>query len=374
MVLDTRKLKKSAGVSAESEAPESGASGEAGASAPPATDELKLEALIEQASNAEHMRDRAEAVASLRTLVPGSSGIDLLCGIVESEGDSRRLIAAQMLGYHRQWLSGHASVERVARWAHAERDPEVGAALVWILRGRDAVQSFLLHGMIGMAREAALGLPVKANTLPEMIRALFVGRSPDVDRILLEKLSVINPELVTQVIDLVLEQETGFEEEVLAPLFACLPQPPLFDLFIAGHRTPEWDTSQGEKQTAAVKKWHQVARFAEQTLRRSPDADLIRYLVSHSARDDTFARRHASFLRAAMANTEAVFGSELIDDIERLTVGVSEERLLRMAEILMDLAAKLEEKSGTQAAALLREWKRKSPDLKLKIYHLEQGL
>ena len=336
--------------------------------------EHKLESLIELASTAQHMRERTEAICALRLLVPGKKGIDLLCSIVESETDARRLVAAQMLGHHRHWLSSKSAIDRVVRWAMAEKDPEVGAALVWILRGNDEVEAFLLHGMIGMAREAALGLPLKTSTLPAMVRTLSVGRSPDIDRVLLEKLSGIGVELVPQVIDLVFQMEAFPEEEDLLPLFAALPQAPLFEMFIAGVGTPEWDSSQSDKEAARVVAWHRVARVAERTLRNSPDAELVRYLVNRSARDDTFARRHASFLKAAAMNTDALFGPEIIEDLERLTVDASEERLLRMAEMLMDLAAKLEERSGSQAEALLQEWKEKSPNLKLKIYHLEQGL
>ena len=376
MVLDAREFRdQSEDHQASAKTPKPAEKSPAQSSDPePVAEEHKLEALIEQASNAQHMRERAEAICTLRQLVPARKGIDLLCSIVEDKTDARRLVAAQMLGHHRQWLSSNVEIERVVRWAQTERDPEVGAALVWMLRGKDGVEAFLLHGMIGMAREAALGLAIKAETLPALVHALFLARAPDIDRILLEKLSAIGAELVPQVIDLVLETDSLPDEEDLLALFASLPQAPLFEMFIAGLGTPKWDPNQSDDETARAKAWHQLARIAERTLRRSPDADLIRYLVNRSARDDTFARRHAAFLKAAAVNTDAVFGAELIADLERLTTGASEERLLRMAEMLMDLTNKLEERSGSQAEALLDEWKQTSPDLKLKIYHLEQGL
>ena len=381
MVLDTRNLHEDddhprSGDGAKAKRPSSqpdpgsDKAGVVGGNGP--EEERRLEALIDEASNAVHMRERAEMIAALRSLVPGKKGIELLCDIVETEADPRRLIAAQMLGYHRQWLGDKAAVERVLSWASAERDPKVGAALMWILRGHEEVQSFLRHSMLSMAREAAIGFPLTASTLPSLIHALFVGRAPDLDRVLLEKLRTIGVELVPRVIDLVLAMDALPQDEELLSLFASLPQAPLFEMFIAGRGAPHFDVQQTEAEAARATMWHQVARIAENTLRRSPDAELIRYLVNRSARDDAFARRHASFVKAAVTNTDAIFGAEIIDDLERLTQGASEERLLRMAEMLVDLSAKLEQ--SQQAEALLDEWKRTSPDLKLKIYHLEQGL
>ena len=70
-------------------------------------------------------------MARLRSLVPSPEGVELLADIIESENDERRVVAAQVLGHHRQWLALSSGAERLLGWARAERDPEVGAALVW---------------------------------------------------------------------------------------------------------------------------------------------------------------------------------------------------------------------------------------------------
>jgi len=42
--------------------------------------------------------------------------------------------------------------------------------------------------------------------------------------------------------------------------------------------------------------------------------------------------------------------------------------------LLVELTERLEGRSARQAEALLEEWKSLSPELKLKIFHLQQGL
>ena len=42
--------------------------------------------------------------------------------------------------------------------------------------------------------------------------------------------------------------------------------------------------------------------------------------------------------------------------------------------MLMELSNKMEVGSKPQAQALIEEWMSKSPDLKLKIYHMQQGI
>ena len=48
--------------------------------------------------------------------------------------------------------------------------------------------------------------------------------------------------------------------------------------------------------------------------------------------------------------------------------------MARMARMLLELSHKLDAGIGDRVDALLEEWKSKSPDLKLKIYHMQQGL
>ena len=47
---------------------------------------------------------------------------------------------------------------------------------------------------------------------------------------------------------------------------------------------------------------------------------------------------------------------------------------VELSELLVELSGRLEGDSARRAEALLEEWKTRSPDLKLKIYHLQQGV
>ena len=70
---------------------------------PPAgrdSDDPDLEAMVGTAS-AGDPSERARAVACLRKLVPTEAGYEGLCRIVEDPADPRRLVAIQVLGFHR---------------------------------------------------------------------------------------------------------------------------------------------------------------------------------------------------------------------------------------------------------------------------------
>ena len=337
--------------------------------------DLNLETLLNQVVEAESLQEQATAVAQLRAAVPGGAGIRVLSAVVENKSDARRLVAAQALGFHRHWLAAKTGEEQLLAWVRGERDPQVGAALVWGLRNREAVQEFLLHRDVGLAREAAFGMPLSENTLPALVTAVLVGQDDVTARVLLEKLGTIQRRQLGTVVDLLVEWPAPLTVEALTSLLERLPQLPLFELLLERKGMPEWDPQQrGGRETDQARNWHQLASLAEKALLKAPGGELIRYLIGQSARDDAFARRHASFLRSAVNNTDTRFGPDLLGDLERLTRAASEDRLARMAQMLLELSHKLDAATGDRADALLEEWKSKSPDLKLKIYHMQQGL
>ncbi len=335
---------------------------------------VALEDLLNAAVDGESLQVRSAAVAQLRALVPGDEGIELLCQVVETLDDPRRNTAAQILGHHRQWLGSKPGLERAVAWLRLEVDLEVATSLAWALRHKDVLAEFLLHPSSGVAREAALGLPVTAKTLPALVRVLLMGRSPDVDRILSEKLSAIHNNQAMSVAQLLLDWEGEVGEEELNAAIACLPQVPLFVEFVEQAGQADWRPAQTPAAADRARSRHRITQLIERSLLRSPSGELVRHMINRIGQDDGFARRHTSFLRAAATNTDAVFGAELVDDLARLTIGASEEKLARMAQMLMELSHKLDVGSKPQAQALIEQWMTTSPNLKLKIYHMQQGI
>jgi hypothetical protein len=341
---------------------------------PMAPVDADLEALVTAAMSGDAAR-QTEAVASLRVLVPTDDGFERLCRIVDDRDDPRRLAAIQVLGFHRQWLFSRSSVQRVLAWARVEADPAAATALAWVLRQREAVQEFLLHPVASMAREAAIGLPVNPATIDALLDALLVGRSPDVDRVLTEKLAGLHPSLAARAVEHLLAVADCVTADALTHVLSHLPQPPVFELFVEGRSQPAWTAEPTPQDRSRQQRWRQVARLASQVLQAEPQAELIRYLVNRSVGDETFSRRHAVFLQTAMSNTREVIGADMLDDLERLTVGASEDRVELMAKLLMSLGDKIAGgDSHSQMADLLEKWKSMSPGLKLKIFHLQQGL
>ena len=75
-----------------------------------------------------------------------------------------------------------------------------------------------------------------------------------------------------------------------------------------------------------------------------------------------------------MRRADANSGADLVGHVERLTFGASEEKVARLAQSLVDLSTRLDGAAVDKVHTLLKQWKSRSADLKLKIYHLEQGI
>lgn len=341
--------------------------------APSATADLGV--LLGQVVQPGEPAAQARAVEQLRQLMPTPEGQETIWGILGQAADPRRLAAAQLLGYHRQWLSSPSGIRRVLAQAREEQDPAVQGALVWSLRQAEEVQEFLLHPNSPVAREAVLGLPLGRKTLASLVRAFKAGLVPDLERILLHKLRGLHPPLLADLVAHLLEEEwTEVESEGLGALFCSLPQLPLFELFVEERGKPEWASEKGLASAGRARNWHLFSRLAERALQRGPTIELLRHLLGRSSEDEAFARRHAPFLRLALNQADALLGPELLKHFERLTFKASEDRLVRLAQLLVELSFRLEGPSGVQATSLLEEWKQRSPGLKLKIYHLQQRL
>ena len=85
-------------------------------------------------------------------------------------------------------------------------------------------------------------------------------------------------------------------------------------------------------------------------------------------------RRHARFLQRTVQRTDSSLGADLIGHLERLTFRASEDKVARLAQLLVGLSGQLDGEAGHRATQLLEDWKGRSAALKLKIYHLEQGI
>lgn len=316
---------------------------------------------------------QARSVEQLRRLIPSAEGAELLWDLVAEKDEPRRLAAAQVLGYHRQWLASRSRLRQALDLIRREQQPAVAASLVWALRQRVEVAEFLLHDEASVAREAALGLPVGRQTLSSLVQVLLpgAGSRPEVERILLAKLRSIHPSLVRYLIDLLIERGVDEDDARLVPLVAALPQVPLFETFFDARRSPDWEDRDDVARRSRA--WQAVARIARQTLEHSPSFELVRQLLTRSGDDPAFARRHARFLRVAMGRADDRLSSDLVSHFERLTFGATEDKVERLAQLLVDLSGRLDGTAGAEAASLLESWKSRSADLRLKIYHMEQG-
>ena len=297
-------------------------------------------------------------------LVPSADELEQLLAIAEDSGDSRRLAAIDTLSQHRSWLSSLRMLRRIVRLAHKELDSRPAAALVQALRQCDEVAQFLTSQERAVAREAAQGVPISRQTLAPITEALARGLPADIAAVLLDKVRRTHPSMVPYAVDCLLKCDPN--EHLLRAFLAHLPQVPLFALFVEA----------GLPQTtiSTTRVWQQAARIATEGLQAAPSVKLLRHLLNQCGEDAAFARRHARFLRGTAQRADTSLDADLIDHFERLTSGASEDKVIRLAPLLVGLSGRLDGQAGQQAAALLENWKSRSASLKLKIYHLEQGI
>ena len=299
-------------------------------------------------------------------LVLSADDLDLLLTIVEDSNDSRRLAAIDILSHHRSWLSSLHMLRRIVRLAHEEHDPRSAAALVQALRQCDEVAQFLTGKERAVAREAAQGVPISRQTLAPITAALAAGLPADIAAELLDKIRRTHPSMVPYAVDCLLKCDPN--ESLLRAFLAHLPQVPLFSLFV------EAGLPQTMVSTAQTRVWQQAARIATEVLQEAPSAKLLRHLLSKCGEDVAFARSHARFLHGIAQRADTSLDADLIGHFERLTSDASEDKVARLAPLLVGLSGRLDGQAGQQAAALLENWKSRSASLKLKIYHLEQGI
>ena len=299
-------------------------------------------------------------------LVLSADDLDQLLTIAEDSDDSRRLAAIDILSHHRSWLSSLHMLRRIVRLAHKEYDPRPAAALVQALRQCDEVAQFLTSKERAVAREAAQGVPISRQTLAPVTEVLAAGLPADIAAVLLDKIRRTHPSMVPYAVDCLLKCAPN--EPLLRAFLAHLPQVPLFSLFV------ESGLPQTMVSTAQTRVWQQAARIATEVLQEAPSAKLLRHLLSKCGEDVAFARSHARFLHGIAQRADTSLDADLIGHFERLTSDASEDKVARLAPLLVGLSGRLDGQAGQQAAALLENWKSRSASLKLKIYHLEQGI
>ena len=299
-------------------------------------------------------------------LVLSTDDLEQLLTIAGDSADSRRLAAIDILSHHRCWLASLRVLRRIVRLADKEHDPRPAAALVQALRQCDEVAQFLTSKERAVAREAALGVPISRQTLAPITAALAAGLPADIAAVLLDKIRRTHPSMVPYAVDCLLKCAPN--EGLLRTFLAHLPQMPLFALFVEAGM-PQTMTS-----TAQVRVWQQAARMASEVLQEAPSAKLLRHLLSKCGEDAAFARSHARFLHGIAQRADTSLDADLVGHFERLTSGASEDKVARLAQLLVGLSGRLDGQAGQQAAALLENWKSRSASLKLKIYHLEQGI
>ena len=299
-------------------------------------------------------------------LVLSADDLEQLLAIAEDSNDGRRLAAIDTLSHHRSWLSSLRMLRRIVRLAHKEHDPSPAAALVQALRQCDEVAQFLTSKERAVAREAAQGVPISRQTLAPITAALATDLPADIAAVLLDKIHRTHPSMVPYAVDCLLKCDPN--ENLLRAFLAHLPQIPLFSLFV------EAGLPQTMVSTAQTRVWQQAARIAIEVLQEVPSAKLLRHLLSKCGEDAAFARSHARFLHGISQRADTSLDADLIGHFERLTSDASEDKVVRLAQLLVGLSGRLDGQAGQQAVALLENWKSRSASLKLKIYHLEQGI
>ena len=337
--------------------------------------EKDLESLLLQAADANGANQDSALMQQLYQIIPSPEGLDLLWKIAASPADRRRHAAVKVLGQQRQWLASRSRVRTLMRLTEEENDPEVAWMLVWCLRQQDEVAGFLGHADAAVAREAAQGVPLNKRTLPAVFDILLEDEiwSREAGAVLLGKVRNMHPSLAGPAIAHLLDAAPRVRDERLAAVLACLPQVPLFQILLEERRQPDWQPLDG-RDAQRVSTWQQLAAAAQRILEVEPGYELVRYLLLRSGDDGKFARRHNRLVRAAVHAAGHFPEQDLLDDMEKLTQRASEDKVERLAQVLVELSERLEGTRAEQARGLLETWKQRSAGLRLRIYQMQHKL
>lgn len=333
----------------------------------------RLEHLLEESVAASSPAARAAALDRLRVLVPSPAGLELLCRIAADAADHRRRPAVHTLGFHREWLGDGAMSRRLTGWIEQEEDIEVARAMVWCLRDTEAPARFLLHDHPDLALEAALGLRLGPPSLERVVEALRLGRAAAVERVLLQRLEGVQPHLAETLVEYLAAEPWERSDGTLERIVQGIPQVALFEGAIEAAQGQGWTPQQGLGGEASDAWPRRLADVAAAALKRAPESALLRYLLNRSGEDEAFARRYAPLFKEVLSSAETLPDDELLHYFERLTARASGDKVVRLAQMLVQLSARLEGPSEVQATALLEEWKDRFPHLRLKLFHLQQG-
>ena len=218
-----------------------------------------------------------------------------------------------------------------------------------------------------------MGLPLNADAVPDALDVVLGdGGTTDVTRILLDKFRQLHPSLVPDVVGRLVAKDGALQ--AATQLLAHLPQVALFEALVQDRGLGDWGPGRGFKSAEAARRRSQMSKQALELLRLEPTVDLVRFVLGRSGEEEEFARRFGPFLKEILKSVDGREGAVVVKHFERLTSGASEEKVARLAQLLVELSARLEGGPGHQAALLLEEWKDRSAALRLKIYHLQQGL
>jgi len=170
-----------------------------------------------------------------------------------------------------------------------------------------------------------------------------------------------------------LQADVATDDWRLSALLARLPQLPLFQILVEERQLPDW-SPQNQEDAQRARIWQGLAGVAREEIGDRPAVDLVRYLLTRSTEDDGFARRHAALVRAAVLRADRRDGGDLVDHLERLTRRASEDKVARLAQLLVDLCERLDGESEDRARSLLERWKGRSTGLRLRIYQMQNKL
>ncbi|MEE3232846.1 MAG: hypothetical protein VX294_01655 [Candidatus Latescibacterota bacterium] len=328
-----------------------------------------MDQLLREHSESSNLKELSVALLKIRQTIPTKTGIEELYKIAANSHDSRQLLAAQILGYHRDWLTVSNGLRRHLDLSRKmEFDSTVTTALVWGLRQREEISEFLEHPSETVAREAALGIPLGRRTIFSVLDTVRKSLYPELARILLLKLRHVHPSLMPYVLDTIVDDP--WTERAMRHLFSALPQVSVFEFFI----DKEIVVGNVGVDIEKTSRWHRAGRVGKEVLTSDPSGELLRALLIRSGDNEVFCRRHGAFIRSVIKSVDSGSGQELIEDLEALTLGASEEKVFRLAQSLVELGSRLEGESAQKIQAMLEEWKGRSVELKLKIYHLEQKI
>lgn len=334
---------------------------------------MVLREQIQQASELNSTHTRLQAVAALKERILDREMALELCDFLRADlHPAERTTVAQVLGFHKAAVRFSDLGAVIHARTKEESDPIALRALLFALRGSDALVDFLDHEGEGVAHEVVLHLPANTQSLQAVLQASFNNLSDQSFEAFCCRLIAFE-DIEAHVLAFLMTAEFGeaghtFDARI-KQIFTGLRQEVLFEALIdvGGELERTYKTIWPGIWRRERQRWL-LEQFVEAVGEMGVNNLLIETVLNRVVADDQAYGDHVRFVRVLLGALNTKSALAWIAWCDKLGQKAERALLSRLAETLISLV-----KSAPlvidEAQAVLGKWEPQLPGVRMKAFH-----